>query len=500
MQPAVYLFVRIVLSWLQYLERDSRAFIHSTQTVLVAGAAHSWAVVYALFVAVLARVARNNHYGATTYEELLPWWVMTVERVAAFAMIIWWLAGCLRLLIHLMEDDAKMLPVVIADTGIPAILKAARSPAMRLFLAAMQAISCTGLFLSVVLLCVALLVLSGSASSFELGLVFVASSFALPLSALALERMLSLDKFGVGRAALAAATETAALGPQFCVILALMDVRDHPYLWTKPLFPFSATVFVIAVIACACNPPRFTDAAVSPDASELAYSAILDILGVITLTLCFSLQSGWMLCIIAGMVVVVVIVCAALTFTAVRDELMTLLEPVMPLRSDKNRRRPGPWRDLTCSAARVLVLACTVVACWDVTLYASGNASSPDDRLYIHDHNAGDFDHSSSYDESEYDETFWLPVLLRLKNRGNPSEAVLIDAVSEALGVDQSDFALGRRIEEHRLVIMTPLGSHKISKAASQTQQDRVCKRAVCLRIPWCMHLQTCNGVFELHF
>merc|ERR1740117_643162 len=135
MQPIVYLLVRIGLTWLQYLERDSRAFVHNTQLVLVAGAAHCWAVVYALFVAVLARVARNNHAGHTSYDELLPWWVLSTERVAALAMVVWWLAGCLRLLVHMVEDDAKILPMTVQDTPIDIILRAARSPVTRFFLA-----------------------------------------------------------------------------------------------------------------------------------------------------------------------------------------------------------------------------------------------------------------------------------------------------------------------------------------------------------------------------
>merc|ERR1719235_1318136 len=134
MQPVIYLLVRIALTWLQYLERDNRAFLHGAQLVLVAGAARCWAVVYALFVAVLARVARHNYAGHTTYDDLLPWWVLMTERVAALAIVIWWLTGCLRLLIYMVEDDAKILPMEVKDVRTPGILKVARSPLTRYFL------------------------------------------------------------------------------------------------------------------------------------------------------------------------------------------------------------------------------------------------------------------------------------------------------------------------------------------------------------------------------
>lgn len=380
MQPVIYLLVRVVLTWVQYLERDSRAFAHGTQLALVAGAAHCWAVVYALFVAVLARVARHNYVGHTTYDELLPWWVQMTERVAALAMVIWWIAGCLWLLVSMVEDDAKVLPMDVGDIGIPAVLRYARSPATRMFLAGAQAVSCTGLFLSVVLLCFALLVLIGTPTVFEVGLIFVASSFAIPLAVMAVQRLLGFDDSSSGRSALAAAAESASFGPQFCVILALMDIREHSHAWTMHLFPVAAAAFVGVIVACAYNPPRREGLVVPPETSELALSALLDVIAVAALTLCFSLQSGWVVLTLALMLVVVIVVCASFTVPVVREASLELLDPIMPLRTDSSKARAtlGPWRDRSRFGMRAMVLLSAVVAFWDVAVYASQHQPPPD--------------------------------------------------------------------------------------------------------------------------
>jgi len=481
MQPVVYLLVRIALTWLQYLERDTRAFAHGTQLVLVAGAAHCWAVVYALFVAVLARVARNNHAGHTSYDELLPWWVLSTERVAALAMVVWWLAGCLRLLVHMVEDDAKILPMTVQDTPIDIILRAARSPVTRFFLASAQAVSCTGLFLSVLLLCFSLLVLAGSTSVFEWGLVFVASSFALPLAALAVQRLLGLDSLTFGRAALAAATENAALGPQFCVILALMDIRDYSHGWTAPLFPAAAVMFTASIVACAIAPPRFEDDAVPPKTSELASSAAIDVIAVAALTLCFSMQSGWVMWILAAMLVVLGITCASLTMRIVRDEITQLLENIMPLRCEFNKLRPGPWREFFRVGTRAMVLASSVVAFWDVAVYAAEKPAAayvPEDASlhsstdasadYPHmdddDYHTDYHDYHSAYHQDEHDQehTSAPPMVMRWLPPDFPGESALMDAACEAfVGLELSMLKVDRPIMEHRTLVLLYIGPEK---------------------------------------
>lgn len=488
MQPVVYLLVRIALTWLQYLERETRAFVHDTQVVLVAGAAHCWAVVYALFVAVLARVSRENHVGYVAHEELLPWWVQGTERLAAFAMVVWWFAGCLRLLVHILEDDAKVLPMDRSDLGIPALLRAARSPLTRLGLAAAQAVSCAGLFVSVVLLCVALLVLAGPASAFEWGLVLVGTSFALPLTIVALQRAAGLHA-SVGRAAMAAAAETASLGPQFCVILALLDVLDASSFWSRLLCPAAAAMFTAAVCACAYVPPKLSGSAVSPDVSELALSALLDVVAVAALTLAFTMQSWWVLLLLGAMIIVLAITCAAMSIGIIRHEVTELLEPIMPLQSDHGKRRPGLYRDYLRTGSRALVLISSLSAFWDVTHHVSRlSARNPGYDDYHHDSGVSDshgsdgsqwdghYDHTSDdhhwdhhYDpswDSQYDHAHDRgtlnfdspPLVLRWLSSDPPDEHGLIEAAAEAFKIESWSLSVSTMITEQRLLVLSFTG------------------------------------------
>ncbi|CAJ1455248.1 unnamed protein product, partial [Effrenium voratum] len=58
MQPLAYFAVRSLLGWLQWMERAEHAFISNALVLVAAGAAHCWAVVYSLFIAIHTRAMR----------------------------------------------------------------------------------------------------------------------------------------------------------------------------------------------------------------------------------------------------------------------------------------------------------------------------------------------------------------------------------------------------------------------------------------------------------
>jgi hypothetical protein len=467
MQPVIYLLVRLVLSWLQYLEREDRAFRQTSQAVLVAGAAHCWAVVYALFVAVLARCSRGQHVHVAVLEELLPWWVAGAERLAAFSMIIWWLVGCLRLLAHIMEDDHKILPMDYRDVGIPALLRAARSPAARLILAGAQAVSCTGIFLSMMLLSFALLVVSGSVSACEFGLVVASLGFALPMCVMSVQHLTGSHSMAVARSALAAAAEAACLGPQFCVVLALMDLRDHAHTW-RLIFPGTALLFAVSIGVCAHSPPRMVGAAVPPDVSEIVLSVVLDFISVVVLALAFAQQTNWsfyLTC--AALVLVVVIACVLLAFRVVRDAATELLEPIMPLRSEMSKPTPGPLRDSIRIATRAMVLISGVIAFLDIGSHVTGTRTQQQaDPAYYdystqppymdshHDEHHNYYDHDD-YPHADYNGLPKEPYVVRWVSSLHPGKEPLLEAVAEALGYDAALFKEENGSEEHRVMLFS---------------------------------------------
>eukprot|EP00929_Paragymnodinium_shiwhaense_P039772 TRINITY_DN20850_c0_g1_i1.p1 TRINITY_DN20850_c0_g1~~TRINITY_DN20850_c0_g1_i1.p1 ORF type:complete len:606 (+),score=186.03 TRINITY_DN20850_c0_g1_i1:61-1878(+) len=149
MQPLAYFAVRALLGWLQFVERDDRAFRSNTLLVLATGAAHCWAVVYALFIAIHTRAMRYEGYHEG-YVEHLPFWVSWTETLSVASMALWWGAGFTTAAIRIADDDSPL------ETNVGVFIQIVRSKKLQAALELAHTVSCVGLFVSILLLCVAM--------------------------------------------------------------------------------------------------------------------------------------------------------------------------------------------------------------------------------------------------------------------------------------------------------------------------------------------------------
>ncbi|CAE7232287.1 unnamed protein product [Symbiodinium sp. KB8] len=289
MQPLAYFAVRSLLGWLQWVERAEHAFISNALVLVAAGAAHCWAVVYALFIAIHTRAMRYEGYHEG-YTEHLPVWVNWTENLAVASMGIWWAAGFSTAAIRIIDDDARGLPMDGGDVQVNKFIQILRSERLHDGLGLAHTLSCIGLFMSIVLLCIAMGLMKGSVTACELCLCFVAIGFAIPHAVVSCRRLdLSNPKKTEDAAPLpseaaeAAAQEAASLGPQLCVILALADSPGHAYLWQNFVYFVAAIAFVAAVAACGRSPPKVGNAALPPQTGEFATCLVLDFVASVAL-------------------------------------------------------------------------------------------------------------------------------------------------------------------------------------------------------------------------
>ncbi|CAJ1419051.1 unnamed protein product [Effrenium voratum] len=290
MQPLAYFAVRSLLGWLQWMERAEHAFISNALVLVAAGAAHCWAVVYSLFIAIHTRAMRYEGYHEG-YTEHLPFWVSWTENLAVASMGIWWAAGFSTAAIRIIDDDAKGLPMDGNDVQVNQFIRLLRSEKLHDGLALAHTLSCIGLFVSIILLCVAMGLMKGSVTACELCLCFVAIGFAIPHALVAARR---LDFSNAKKnedatpavqsaAAEAAAQEAAALGPQLCVVLALADSPGHAYLWQNFVYFVAAVAYVAAVAACGRSPSKVGNAALPPQSAEVISCLVLDVVASVSL-------------------------------------------------------------------------------------------------------------------------------------------------------------------------------------------------------------------------
>eukprot|EP00434_Breviolum_minutum_P039605 symbB.v1.2.035174.t1/scaffold4679.1/size42772/2 len=288
MQPLAYFAVRSLLGWLQWVEKAEHAFISNPLLLVAAGAAHCWAVVYALFIAIHTRAMRYEGYHEG-YTEHLPFWVSWTENLAVASMGIWWAAGFSTAAIRIIDDDARGLPMDGGDVQVNKFIRILRSERLHDGLALAHTLSCIGLFISIILLCVAMGLMKGSVTACELCLCFVALGFAAP-HALVAARRLDLsppkkteDAPVASAAAEAAAQEAASLGPQLCVILALADSPGHAYLWQNFVYFVAAIAYVAAIAASGRSPPKVGNAALPPQTGEFVTCLVLDVVASVAL-------------------------------------------------------------------------------------------------------------------------------------------------------------------------------------------------------------------------
>jgi len=452
MQPLAYFAVRSLLGWLQFVERSERAFMSDALLLVATGAAHCWAVVYALFIAIHTRAMRYDGYHEG-YTEHLPFWVSWTETLAVASMGIWWAAGFTTAAIRIIDDDARGLPMDGRDVNANIFMQLMRSPKLHDGLAMAHTVSCVGLFASIILLCIAMALMKGAVTACELCLCFVAMGFALPHAVVAVRKLNFQDSKkcedrveSPAPAAEAAAQEAAAIGPQLCVILALADSPGHAYMWQNLFYLLSAIAYVAAVAACGRSPPKVGDAALPPEMGEFLTCILLDAAASIALVICFPHLNTWHLWALAALLAALF---AAVWFEGWRDILVDLLDPLLVVRSDTDKALPGKQRETMRRGAWVTCLLCAFVALWDIMLHPvqEGLFEIPEGADGLDDGLPDLWDQSTM-------------MLLRWKPTGmsQPSEPQLLAGAAEALGVETGEVQTQALFVKHRLLLFKSKG------------------------------------------
>mmetsp|Transcript_111995 Transcript_111995/g.349024 ORF Transcript_111995/g.349024 Transcript_111995/m.349024 type:complete len:591 (-) Transcript_111995:5-1777(-) len=444
MQPLAYFAVRSLLGWLQFVERSDRAFVGGALLLVATGAAHCWAVVYALFISIHTRAMRYDGYHEG-YTEHLPVWVSWTETLAMGSMGIWWAACFTTAAIRILDDDADALPSERRDLGPGALLQFIRSPRLQDALHALHTVSCVGLFASIVPLCITMAVMKGTITTCELCLAFVAIGFALPHAAVAFQRLNWASMSGKAAplpapAAEAAAREAAALGPQLCVILALADSPGHAYLWQNFVYLVSAVAFVAAVAACGRSPPKVGDAALPPETPEFLTCIVLDVVAAVSLIVCFPHLNTWHLWALAALLVALF---AAVWFPGWRDLFVDFLDPLFVIRSDTDKMLPGPQRQRLRRVAWLATLACAAVALGDILLHPveEGLFEPP-----------VDFNDVGSMPDI-FNQNALLMLRWKAQQADAPGEQQMLALASEALEVEKDELVTQAMYPQHRLLL-----------------------------------------------
>mmetsp|Transcript_56844 Transcript_56844/g.122941 ORF Transcript_56844/g.122941 Transcript_56844/m.122941 type:complete len:576 (-) Transcript_56844:241-1968(-) len=491
MQPLAYFAVRSLLGWLQFVEREDRAFVSNALLLVATGAAHCWAVVYALFIAIHTRAMRYDGYHEG-YTEHLPFWVSWTEGLSVASMGIWWAAGFTTAAIRIIDDDARGLPTDGRDIDVNIFFRIIRSPKLQDALALAHTVSCVGLFVSIILLCIAMALMKGSISACELCLCFVSVGFALPHAVVSCRRLQLPDKkkedatvaAGPTQAAEAAAQEAAALGPQLCVILALADSPGHAFLWQNFIYLVSAIAFVAAVAACGRSPPKVGDAALPPDVGEFVACLSLDAAASLALVICFPHLNTWHLWALAALLAALFV---AVWFEDWRDLIIDLLDPLLVVRSDTDKALPGQQRQRLRGAAWVATMLCAAVALWDILLHPV------QEGLFETEADLGDHVLPDLWDQS---------AMLLLRWQGEePDHQVLLKAAAESLDIETDKLATQAIFKQHRLLLFKFLGPpeqesskavHLRWKALVQSPQGELAKLKDSTHFPATLNVTLC--------
>lgn len=449
MQPLAYFAARSLLGWLQWVEGSDRAFVSNPLLLIATGAAHCWAVVYALFIAIHTRAMRYDGYHEG-YTEHLPIWVSWTETLSVASMGIWWAAGFTTAAIRIIDDDARGLPMESGELKPNIFVQIMRSPRLHDGLAMAHTLSCVGLFLSILLLCVAMAMMKGDVTHCELCLCFVAVGFALPHAVVAARRLNFSDPKKTealepepAPAAEAAAQEASSLGPQLCVLLALADSPGHAYMWQNMVYLTAAFAFVAAVAACGRSPPKVGNAALPPETGEFITCLVLDIAASVALVKCFPHLNTWHLWALSALLVALFV---AIYFKDWRDMFIDLLDPLFVTRSDTDKVLPGKQRETLRRVAWAATIACSFVAMWDILMHPV------QEGLFEVPHADDDGLHQGLNDLWDHNKM----MMFRWKDTADgsaPGESLLLSAVAESLSVDQALLESKATFAEHRLML-----------------------------------------------
>ncbi|CAE7886533.1 unnamed protein product [Symbiodinium microadriaticum] len=322
MQPLLYLCVRGIITWFLYKERRFRTFSASTGSVLSCGAAHCWAVSYALVAALLLHAVRLSTKG---WNAQLPWFLRVAEQLTFVCGIVWWLAGVLLTIIRSLRIDQEGmgLPLDQKESIIPRLMAISQSRRNKDFIALAHRLSFGCIFLCILMLCLGIFSFGTSVSSSELAAALVALCFCVPHAALAAQ---SLGWAGGSEMAFrAAASEAAMLAPQFTVIVACADADGPASWWQAVLRLASSLLFAAALVMVARMPPRLRP----PSVWEMLESVALDVIAfaMITLSMPHVHNDGM----VPVMLVFVVLCILCINFRETRAIIAEFVEPIVPL-------------------------------------------------------------------------------------------------------------------------------------------------------------------------
>jgi len=471
MQPLAYLAVRACIGWIQFLERDERAFLSNVPIVLTTGPVHCWSVVYALFIAVHLRTFR--HYGISEYESQLPFWMWGIETITVISTVVWWVASCGLTFVRVVSDDMFGLPQTRYDSYwyMPKLFRYVLSKGFREILATAHMLSGFGLFLSVLGICLAMPFQPGAASFAENCLIFVAFAFALVHAIIAARTTLGDVPDREQMAMLAAAAEGAALGPQLCIVLSLADVPGNPTMMERMLYATTVAAFTLAMCVCALHPQRVEGMAVPPSVEDLGACSVLNVVAAWMLLLCFPPTSNWPM---VMLVLVLAFICFLLTRAEIRYPMAELLEPIMPVRTHIGKMRQASVQEGTRIISRVVTILCAIVVLRDIQLHVravtSGPAPTPSDFFNPEDYDSPpdsyhyqdpDYSHHEDHTpsemwEKEHMDKWSADNRLTLRWRATstfPGKEAALKAVSQTLDMDVDKLAVEQVFDQHRLML-----------------------------------------------
>lgn len=473
MQPLVYLSARLVLSYLQLLERHDRAFITSSAATLATGGGHCWAIVYSLMIAVLMQVVRVK---GVHDPEAVPWLVSGAERLSSTCMLVWTLAGTCAAYIRIVQVDEHMqgLPVYGGPDGCPCpeLLKVLQSRNLRTAISLIYRLSGVVLFCSVLLLgaCVLLAV---SPAPCDVCLATVAVAFALPHVAVALRRpFLDAARGGtakrhgdpLGASLLAASTEAAAVAPQLCVILATADIYGQKSYRQHALYVVTTAGFLLNLGVSAWLPSHGEGMAVAPPAYALAVGMVLNAAASGMLVAVFPVLRDWLFWVLVFFSLAGV---AALSFRDIREPCVEMMEPIMPFQSAPDKIVASGLREASRAASRLLALLSAISALTNAL---------PDRPDPYRPQNFVASQHTS-YDYTEMDYGWDMPwLLLRWRSQtddpgAQPDAEHLLDAAARAMGFHRQDVTMELFEESHRVLCFRFAAPIAVNESAGRQQR-----------------------------
>eukprot|EP00931_Biecheleriopsis_adriatica_P039152 TRINITY_DN22401_c0_g1_i1.p1 TRINITY_DN22401_c0_g1~~TRINITY_DN22401_c0_g1_i1.p1 ORF type:complete len:726 (-),score=122.81 TRINITY_DN22401_c0_g1_i1:108-2285(-) len=359
MQPFVYLTLRGLITLFQFQELSQRAFLSSPTLALAGGVAHCWAVSYALILSLVLHSARISGHA---WLDTLPWFAIRAEQLAFASGTVWWIAGlgttCVRAL--RVDEETMGLPTDMRDATIPKILIYVQSPKCRKALAFAQTLSCVGVFLSIILLCIAIFSMGRDITIAEFSLAAVSLSFGIPHVMLAwdgMQGMMRTKTVPDCRSLLAAAAEASALGPQFAVILACADVAGLHSFWQQLLCVLAVLAFVASLGTCSYWPHARAGAVEAPALSVLCGSLALDVIAGWLVLRAIPALSGGLFFWLFGLITAAIGI--GILFKECRLLILEFLEPIMPLLSPASGMAPVLQHEAARLAARGLLLLCS---------------------------------------------------------------------------------------------------------------------------------------------